>query len=200
MEGFRAFFLFALGLAVAVAGYAHGAKADRLLVTSGGTVLRDVSTPESEDEILFYAVAGPESSGVNTAVILTAPTGEPPGEDPIFVPGTDLIARAIVTFHIAFSPPSFWIHEVFLIPDGYPGFESVYLPIYAPYATLLEATGSLQDLTSPLHSDAAGWQVQVQYDVIPEPGTAALLAAGLAALAARSRTRFAEAARHRNRE
>jgi hypothetical protein len=155
------------------------------LVESGGSVLLDVSI---SDSFTGYAVVGPEHSAVLTAVILTAPDGTPIGENPIFVPGTNLVALDLVVFNIQFEPLSNgWLYEVAIATGS--SLEQ-FVPLYDDFATLIEATGSLQDLTLPLRSYEAGWGVQAQSFLIPEPGTGALLTLGLAVLAAGSRMRL----------
>jgi hypothetical protein len=193
MRAHGRFTLFALTLAVAFAPGFKSAKADRLLITTLGTgaVLFDETTPQpgEGERALTYVTAVPVYGGgvERHAVILTAPPGAPPGENPIFVPGTSLIALDLVEFVI--ERPDVccpWIFDLFLIPDGAPGFESI-LVGEAPHASLVEATGGLQDLTSLLQSDKAGWRVQVQSEVIPEPGAGLLVAMGLLGLAYRQR-------------
>ena len=185
--------LFTLGLVIAFSGGVESAKAsailsDRLLVTnfSTGAVLFDMSISEpalgqGEAQAIF-AVPGTGASTFDAAVILTEPAGEPPGENSVFVPGTQLIASDVIDFSLR-PAGTFSNTQVRLTSDGDPNFAQFVLA-FASNASLVEETGDLQDLTSLLHSDLAGWRVQVQSDVVPEPSTAMLLATGILALAA----------------
>jgi len=200
MSARRPFIFFALSIAIAFAGHAQGAKADsitsdRLLVTNlaTGAVLFDSTIPEpapgeSEGGLEFDAeFTGYGGGSVINAVILTEPAGEPPGESAILVPGTDLIASDLLVMNIfAVNFPTLWTFQLLVFSDGHPQFEG-FVSSYGRFAPLLEETGSLQDLTYLLHSDVAGFRVQFQSDVIPEPGTGLLVMTGLLGLAYRQR-------------
>jgi hypothetical protein len=125
-------------------------------------------------------------------VILVAPDGAPIGENPVFVPGTNLVAVDVVQLSIQCCDLNQeYFKEVYLISDEAERSTFEYhVNLYADYVPLIEATGSLQDLTSPLRSYEIGWVVQVQSFGIPEPGTGSLLALGFAVLAAGYRMRL----------
>jgi hypothetical protein len=171
------------------------AEADRMLVTdlASSAVRCDATIPEPapgatesplECDVLLQGYGGGD---LITAVILTAPAGAPPGENPVLVPGTNLVAGALIIMNIfTVLFPTDFVLQLLYFSDGSSDFGNL-VSSYGPFASLLEATGSLQDVTYLLHSDLGGTRVQVQSDVIPEPATGALVMAGLLGLAYRQR-------------
>jgi hypothetical protein len=122
-------------------------------------------------------------------VILTElPAPPEPGEPPpIIVPGTNLYASDVIlsTFGNAVLPPG-----VTFISDGDQIFAPLVDQIFAaglPFTPVAE-TGLLQDISADPGAPPA-IRIEVQSDVVPEPGTAALFGLGLIALGARRRAR-----------
>jgi hypothetical protein len=186
----RRFVLFTLSLVLVFATRVESARAlsDRLLVTDAtGVVLFDGSVDDTagggtELSLAFGAPVDPFAT-TNTIVVMTEPAGEPPGESPIFIPGTNQIISDLVLSPHGPSPGG--PVGVLFLSDGDPRVPQIasLLPVVA--FSVLEETGDLQDLSALLGSDPL--TVQVQSDVVPEPGTFALLGFGLVVLAARRR-------------
>src|SRR5262249_39447828 len=106
---------------------------------------------------------------------------------PITLPGTNVIMSDAVI--ASFQSPGL----VELVSDGDPQLAqlaaALAIPGLLPNVSVLEETGSLQDLTNRVGSGIVGLQVQVQSDVVPEPATFALLGLGLLGLATQGRRR-----------
>jgi len=177
---------------------------DRMVVTDNlsGTVLFDGSIAEPPaaggPEILIFPVGNspfpPSFDSTLTYIALIEPAGAPPepgGEPPIFLPGTNSVVSDLVISSLAHDPTS-GPRTVELLSDLDPNFAQVVsaLPPRASNVFAVEETGSLQDLSILLGTGGTGGvQVQVQSDVVPEPGTFALLGLGLLGLAAQGRRR-----------
>jgi hypothetical protein len=174
-------------------------ESDRLRIERLGTgdVLFDQTIPDAppyETSMFFAEVItwDPHCCLSATALILTRPPGEPPGANPVFVPGTTLVASDVVTFNIWASFPN-WVIETFYFDDDDAMFSQL-VEFYGSGATLLEKTGELQDVTSLLGSDRGDWRIVIQSTVIPEPGTGLLVTMGLLGLAARRKRRVSRRA------
>lgn len=178
------------------------AASDRMVITgSGGVVLFDNSMPET-------STAGPETSltftggpanvvpppvpplsvigaGGVSVIVLTEPASEPPDptEPPIIISGPNgpITVSDVLVSNAGAAAPQF----ISLLSDGDPQLAG--LTSLPAGAVLLPETGLLQDVTSlisPLPTTFGPITVQVQSDVVPEPGTLLLLGSGLAGLAA----------------
>ncbi|HME70398.1 MAG TPA: PEP-CTERM sorting domain-containing protein [Myxococcota bacterium] len=130
-----------------------------------------------------------------SVVVLTEPAGIPPepGETPIVIQGPNgpiVVSDVVIsTLGIPAAAPPF----ITLVSDGGPDLGQIagVLPSL-PGVQFLQETGQLQDLTSLLASASNAFGpiiVQVQSDVVPEPGTLRLLGAGLVGLAIRGSRR-----------
>ncbi|HVN39021.1 MAG TPA: PEP-CTERM sorting domain-containing protein [Myxococcota bacterium] len=109
-----------------------------------------------------------------------------PGENPIFLPGTNQIISDIVFSY--FQNPAVG-QGVTFVSDGDPNFQQwVDSALQLPFHVLPES-GNLDDVT-PLLGPTPGLMIQVQSDaVIPEPSTLLLVASGLVGIAAARRQR-----------
>src|SRR5215471_14811333 len=143
---------------------------DRMVVTdvSTGAVLFDAAITEpagdvDESSLLFGSSDFPSTGAFG--VLLSAPPGEPPGEAPVFFPGTDIVISDLVVsnFGDLSGQPG-----VMLVSDGSPLLAQA-LPRSTGFP-IVEETGELQDLTSLLGGDAVGLRVQVSPTWSPSPG------------------------------
>jgi hypothetical protein len=162
---------------------------DRLLIEriDTGQVLYDHTISGSPpDTRMSYLEVHPPPEGFYgmRVVLLTRPPGEPYGDNPVFVPGTNLVVSDVVSFSVLWSGGSYLFESYYFDDD-----DPLFLADINEYAIPLEKTGELQDLTSLLGSNYVGWRISVQSTVIPEPGTGLLALTGLLGLA-RWRTRL----------
>lgn len=186
------FFVVTLGVGIAIASRTESASAlsDRVLITASiGFVVFDGSVDEGgaaapELSLSFGATLDPLDQ-TNSIVVLSEPAGEPPGESPIFIPGTELVLSDLV---IANTFQGVNLGLLFL-SDGDPTLAQI-LPILEtqPFA-IVEETGELQDISALLGTGGVNLKVEVQSDVVPEPGTLLLVGGGLLGFAAHGRRR-----------
>jgi hypothetical protein len=190
----RHYILFTLALLIASAGPVDSARAiilsDRLFITDAttGAILFDVVVSETGDFAPFFGANPPNDLLGNTFVILLEPANEPAGENPILMPdGSGRIVSDLVI--ASFRNPKLPTGPgVIFYSDGHPSLAGLVASL-APIlqngnVSVLDETGDLQDLSALIGSDAFGLKVQVQSDVVPEPGTFALVGFGLAGLVA----------------
>src|SRR5262245_14480570 len=161
------------------------AFSDRMIISRipGGPVF-DATIDEAGGETsLSWGVPVDPFAPGTILILLTEPPGEPPGENPIFVPGTELIVSDAV---LAWNPTAGINRGVLMVSDGDPLLAQIAL---LPAKQVIPETGELQDLSGPefLGSISYAVLVQVQSDVVPEPGTLLLVGSGLLGLAIRSR-------------
>ena len=183
--------LLCISLTVAFVIHAETARAvdsDTIILSSGGTPIFSFTLTEGGIESVGISAAGvfpggpPPGFVPGISIILTEPAGEP--TDPLDPPPFILPNQDIASDFLMADPVT---QGLFFASDGDPNFAQFLnnaivagIPL-----VLIPETGGLQDVTQFLPGSPV--QVQIQSDVVPEPGTLALLGSGLLGVAVRAR-------------
>jgi hypothetical protein len=194
-----------------IAGAQVSTLSDRMVISDpSGAVVFDNTIPEiataGELPLVFGGGPGPVAPAISpgvavtipgvSVVLLLEPAGEPiePGETPIYIPipgGRAILSDAIISLPIGTAGNN--TPQIMFVSDGGPDLDQIAVSLAnAPVPpTILTETGDLQDISTFLGlgsaSPFAGYTVQVQSDVVPEPGSLMVLGLGAIGLLARRR-------------
>jgi len=166
---------------------------DQMLITSGSTVvfnqqIVEPTSPALLETPLVYGHPFLVSSLTNLLAVKVVALTEPPNsvldgtEIPVTLPSGSKVMLSDVVISVPGTLTGLnMTGSVILVSDGDPNLSRIagMMPGAWSNVTVMPETGSLQDVTSALAITDVDVQVLSDVEVVPEPGTVALLGGGL---------------------